>query len=304
MTKAIITAFYPYQNTQDEHYRVYEDAYFYFLHRFIHNVDKVYLIDQNWGLNVPDWLESKAVVIDTNDLTPPINHHWDSFAQVIPQIKEDVVIMLDSDMMIYDFDFDLGSCDIKAILDTSGGVKLDYKELQPNDKRGERRRIAPYLCMARRELFNKTGYDFKPYRNSDNDWMDSFGKWTTKVFDTNPKFCELPDDRTTVMLDEEGEISVSPWSDWDSGITGYYHLRNFSLGLSLVNDFEHNKPAYNQRKSITPVGEASRQLGWLWVLTEKFRPAFLNKIKNVVNDLELKNWDQFISEYYKVYSWI
>jgi hypothetical protein len=304
-SKAIITAFYPYQNVQDEHYRVYEDAYFHFLHMWISAVDKVYLIDQDWGLKPPEWLEDKVIVIKTSDLEQPITHHWDSFAQVIPQIKEDYIIMLDSDMYVYDPDVISGlGGDVVAILDGSGGVKLDFPIMQPNEVRGERRRIAPYLCVVKKDFLSKTKLDFEPYRNSDDDWMDSFGKWTVDVFNHNPKFSELPDDRTTIMLDKDGNIEVSPWGDRNCGPTGYYHLRNFSLGLSLVNEFKYNKQAYEKRKSITPIGEATRQLGWLWALTAKFRPAFLSKIKDVVDDMNLKNWDKFIDKYYEVYKWV
>ena len=320
MTKCILVAFHPGCFNPSGHYRVYEDAWMKCWSRWAHLFDKVYLIDHNWDFD-PSKLSDKFQLFTVK------KSHWDNLKEIIPQIKEDWILMMDCDTLFYDGQEmsrllnspDFAMIDLAAILDGSGGVDLSkkYPEMAPNKYRGERRRIAPYLCFIKTELMKKTSMDFSPYHSGQNDWRDSFGKWTEEVLDFSPTFLELPDDRTTLRLEKNGTISKDSWLDgpgykWSEPLDapqryGYYHIRNFSLGLYLVNTFFHDRVNYEKAKRITPFSEALRVLTWLYVVADAAKtPLAIFPITDVIDDfgVSIKTWNNYWSKFKDYHSWV
>jgi glycosyltransferase involved in cell wall biosynthesis len=285
MTRAIIVPFHPYQaNKVTQLYWKWWQAWEYCFNQWEYLFDRVYLIDQGWGFD-PSLFPDKFIICRTEDMQEPVVHHWDSFRQVIPHIEEDLILMMDNDMLIHDGEWmehhlevieDEGY-DVSAIWDGSGSIPLEeqFSFLRENSRRAYRRRVAPYMCFIKRKFLNKTNLEFAPkyLRGKGNRFYDSFGKWTEEVLSLNPKLHEIPDVRKFWFWEAPDKRWVkSMWLDgpefqWSSPDmfdlpSPYYHVRNWSLGLYLINTFNHDKTAYKLAKKITPFVEAIRQLAW------------------------------------------
>jgi hypothetical protein len=324
MTFSILLAAFQYHPRVNDHYRVYEDAWFACWNKWGHMIDKVYLIDQDYEFD-PQKYGSKFEIIKTETLPDPVHHHWDSFRQVIPRIKEDWIMMMDNDTLFYDKEemsllLDAAKTtgnDVFTTFDGSGGVSIfeKYPIMAPNENRGERKRFAPLLCLIRRELINKTSCNFTPHRPGKKDFRDSFGKWTEEVLDLKPKIVELEDDRNTLRLKEDGTITKDTWLDgpeykWSTPIDkekrlGYYHIRNFNHAIHAVNSFHVDKSSYELHVKTAPFSETMRSMAWLWIFTRMFKPQFLSRIKPVLKDLGGEEyWEDYIVEFKKYHSWL
>lgn len=312
MTKAVVVPFHPGTFAPTKHYRVFEKAWLACWKKWRHLIDKAYIIDHGWDFKGKD-KKFKVFKIEKS--------HWDNMAEVIPKVKEDIIILMDCDTVFYsEIEMerilrDMEKVDLSAIFDGSGGVNLakKYDFLKPNKNRTERRRIAPYLCFIKRDLMMKTSLDFAPVGGGD--FQDSFGKWTGEVLSHNPKIRELEDDRNTLRLNKDGAIEKDTWLDgpgykWSEPMDeikrlGYYHIRNFTLGLNLVNGFRDDRATYLHYKRITPFSEAMRCLAWLQALTVRFgTPDQLSRILPVAHDFGATNWGEYVDNFEKYHSWI
>lgn len=299
----------------NDHYRVFGAAWFAGYAKWSHLVDTLYVIDHGWGFRSVD-LPSKVILI------PGGNSHWENITSVIPRVSEEIIGIMDCDMLTYSMQTmdniikKARQNDIVSIMDASGGVRLSkkYPQLMPNKFRAERRRLAPYLCFVNAKLMKATSRDFAPYNNGGDDWMDSFGKWTDEMLAQKPRVYELPDDRSTLQLHRNGKMSRDTLLDgqgfeWSEPVDspqnrGYYHIRNFTLGLKMVNAFHSDRPTYDKYKAETPFEEAMRELAWLTILTDKYDSRYAPRIKPVIEDWKVVGWNDYLSEFQQYHKWI
>ena len=110
MTTAIMTTFHKYTPFGGEYYSPILDFYLQQMKKYRDEYDRLYLIDSNWG--IPESPDYTVVKVD------PSLRYYDAYKQVLPQIKEDLVLFLDNYSIIYK----------KGIID---GIfkKLEEKEL-------------------------------------------------------------------------------------------------------------------------------------------------------------------------------
>lgn len=314
-TNALIIPFHQYVPHVNNDYRVYWDLWYNCYKKWGDLIDKIYLIDHYWNFDSEDYDNSPKFVVFKSYI-----NYYENLRKLIPSITEDRIIIMDSDMIIYDrelmksiVNFD---GDVITTMDNSGGVSLSgsFPILAPNEYRAERKRFTPILCSIKRDLMMKTSLSFQPYNNSHSDWMDACGLWTKEILQQNPSIKELQDDRTTLRLFEDGSITRDTWLDgppykWSIPLdspcrTGCYHIRNWNEGLRLVNNYHFFKHDYNHQKEIVPFCEAIRLLTWYYIIVSKYRPQNINKINVVLDDYKVKNFDTYLSEFHKYHSWI
>lgn len=314
MTKALITVFYQNDPRVNNHFKTQGDIFLKLLRKWSDELDCVYLIDAGWGFanSIP-----KA-----NLLKEDRKLHWDYFNQYVPQIKEDLILMVDSDTLIYDPEiikkgFNLienEGFNVASILDNSGSFDL----FPANENRDVRRRLAPYLCFIKKDfLMSVADFDFTPIA----DKYDSMGKICHQLVNSKKmKLYEFPDDRTTLRMDEKDhwKRTKDTWLDgpgfkWSipldkSNDFGYYHIRNSTLGLCMLNEFKHDQEAYQRRKKITPFSEAMRLIAWQWIYDkaagriQEWQPSF----EAVLIDYKVRwdNWLNYLNDFKDYHPWI
>jgi hypothetical protein len=312
MSNAAIVIFHRPPPREDKHYQTQSKLFFKYADAWLKFIDTFYIVDSGWGLN---HLPKNARVIQADHRA-----HWENLNLVIPKVEEDNLLILDSDMLIYDpavvkdgYD-KLKTHECSAILDNSGQVVLEkeYHQLAPNKNRAVRRRIAPYLCFIKTaRLLHK---DFTPFANM----YDSMGRITAQLFNEGIKLHELPDDRSTLRLDEHGELSQDTWLDgpgyaWSEPLDkpvrrGYYHVRNSTFGPSMITEWIWDREAYTRRKQITPFTEAMRLLAWQWIYDDKANELkdWLPHFSMVLEDYQVSpgTWDRYIRHFYEYHRWL
>lgn len=314
MTRALITVFYQYDPRVNNHFKTQGDIFVKLLKKWNDELDRICLVDCGWDFasDIPKvhlFKEERKL-------------HWDYFNQYIPQMKEDIILIVDPDTLIYDPEiikkgFDLLENDdfnVASILDNSGSFEL----FPANENRDVRKRLAPYLCFIKRDfLMSVADLDFSPVA----DKYDSMGKISHQLVNSKKmKLYEFPDDRTTLRMDEKDhwKRTKDTWLDgtnfnwskptYKSNDLGYYHVRNSSVGLSMLNEFKHDQEAYQRRKKITPFSEVIRLLAWQWVYDkaagriQEWQPAF----EPVLRDYKVRwdDWLNYLGELKNYHPWI
>jgi hypothetical protein len=89
---------------------------------------------------------------------------------------------------------------------------------------------------------------------------------------------------------------------------GYYHVRNSSIGLSLLDEFQADRPAYDRRKEITPFREMMRLLMWQWVydLTTGNLEKYQDLFWPVLEDYGVGKavWKAYETAFLRYHSWL
>lgn len=296
----------------DDHYRTQAELFFKYAEKWLPLLKTLYVVDGGWGL--------KKLPKNVRQIFADGKLHWEHFHLAIPKINEENVMLIDPDMLVYDpaivkegFE-KLNDFDCSAILDNSGQVPLEerFSQLAPTKERGVRRRITPYLCFIKTKHIKQR--DFTPVPNK----FDSMGLVTEQLLSENIKLHEMADDRTTLRLREDGSMEKDSWLDgpgfsWSEPLEapqqrGYYHVRNSTLGLSLLTEWAHDKKAYENRKAITPFAEAMRLLAWQWVYDDASSEGnkWENSYTEVLADwgVSIGTWSRYIRHFYTYHAWL
>jgi hypothetical protein len=321
MTKAICMVWHRCVPHRNEHYQTLFDAWYKCWQRWGRYFDKVYIIDSDWGFEPIS--DPKFTIIKRQ---PDL--HWNHFNAAIPIIKGETILFMDNDMLIYDpswvrstmFNFMENKYDIAAIFDNSGtDIHQQFPLMAANHNRDVRRRFALYFFMVRRMLLNQLEtVDFSPKQIDDDKHLDSAGQLTIDLLALNPKVMEIPDDRTTLRINDDLSTNKDSWLDgpgfqWSEPLDqasylGYYHLRNFGRGLYLVDTFCDDQEAYQQQKQIMPRSEALRLLGWLWQVDKIAGKLdeWQHEIIAVVRDLGIPDyiWDTYMRDWEDYHRWV
>ena len=230
----------------------YDPIYKYFMQQmqeYKNEYTKLYLIDSNWGLEAE---YDNVEVIKVN----PSLRYYDAYKEALPKIKEDLVLLLDNDMVVYrkgriDAIFEpieRGSRNVVSIYDTIGKT---YKEL------GDKSKFCPYLFATSKELLMK-------YR--DCEWgpnmpeHETLGKLTEMMLKDGLKPYEMVEDKSNFLFD--GTKDAEKGKD-----LGYYHIRSGSLPAYLLATINGGDPkTYYDYLKNQPKSEYLRQIAWYWYM--------------------------------------
>jgi len=324
--RATIVAFHQYhpQGVTD-YYRNHFEYFKKTLKVWGKEMDKLYIVDQDWNFTDKDRADLKELTNDFEIMkSKQAGHHWIQFLDLLPKVNEEHVMIIDNDTYIYEKGFVDGyfkmleeGYDLVSMFDGSGGMREQVWKKFPQLKAKDYIRIGPYLCFIRRPLLDNL--DFAPkyyepgvflpeidYTTVKGDWLDSFGEATLKILATDPKMEIIDkDDRTSLYFLPDHSITTA----YGQKPTGVYHIRNWNLGLHLINERKNNMKGYEDFKAITPIQESFRLLGWLWVLSgslDLLTQGLRSDILAVANDYGATEveWETFINKFKELHPWI
>lgn len=325
MNRACIVSFHQYQpQGRTEHYRNFFEYFKKTLRIWGKEIDKLYIVDQDWNFTLKDKDDLKELTNDF-EIFQSVNqgHHWQQFLDLLPRVKEENVMVIDNDMFIYkkglvDEKFKMleSGYDLVSMFDGSGGMREKIWENFPALKVKDYIRLGPYLCFIKRKLLDNFDGEpkyYKPgvyikeldYTTGESDWLDSFGEMTLKILSTNPKMEFIDDDRTSLFFYPDHTIGTI----YQQEPTGCYHVRNWNLGLHFINERKNSRENYDHFKSITPIQESFRLLGWLWAVSEatgNLNSNLTEDILEVVRDYGATDdeWARYIIGFKELHKWL
>ena len=101
MTKAILMAWHKFTPFGGKFYEPILDFQLKTLERYQDEFDKVYLIDSTWDIKLIEVIKRlpipKFEIIKVN----PSLRYYNAYKEILPQIKEDLVLFMDNDMVVY-----------------------------------------------------------------------------------------------------------------------------------------------------------------------------------------------------------
>lgn len=271
--------------------RFYEPIFDYFIGqmaKFKNEFDRLYLLDSNWGIKkVPEWAE--VIQVDPHD------RYYDAYKKNLHKIKEDLVLFLDNDFVIYRHEFinkafgflqkpsypkDLDyeeKWDIVSIYDTIG----TYTSPLLNGKS----KFCPYFFATRKELLMK-------YR--DCDWgpkmpeYETLGKLTEEMLKDKIKPFEIPEDKSNILINghKDGERGKD---------LGYYHIRSGSVPAILLAWLHAGDvKTYFDYLRNQPKTEYCRQIAWFWYMCYQTKnEKIMRNLTEVLQDVYIKENDWY-----------
>lgn len=306
VNKALLVCWYRYAPRVDDHYKTQGEFFLKYAQSWLNQIDTIHLVDAGWGFESS---HPNMKVINTD-----YRSHWDYMNMLFDQVEEDTFLLIDPDTIIYDprvieegFKA-LESHGLCGILDNSGSLDL----FPANQFRDTRRRYTPYMTFGHTKDFK--GRDFTPTQKDGKFEFDSMGGITYELYD-KLSLKEMRDDRFSVYLEESGEITTSinldsPQFLWsaDREDLGYYHVRNSSIGFSLLAELQVDKPAYKRRKEITPFREMMRLLMWQYQMDKHTGQLerWIDSFVPVLNDYGVAwgKWLEYSDVFESYYPWI
>jgi hypothetical protein len=310
MSRACVLVFFQYFPRVDNQYQTQSTVFFNQVKKWQDQIDTFYIANGGWDFK---WLPENSVVLNED-----MQSHWHYLNKLTEMVTEDEVLYLDPDILVYDpatiskgFKA-IETYDVAGILDNSAILPLEdeFDLFKANENRAVRRRFTPYMTFAKTELFK--GLDFTPIAGK----YDSMGYLTHEVMKKGIKYFEFEDDRNTLRLEKDGTLTKDTWLDgspylWSAPQgkvkdLGYYHVRNSSVGLSMLKEFKVNREAYEARKNTMPFSEVIRLLFWQLMYDEKAGENWKEEYFPVFEDLGVNpDWvEKYFIVFNEYYPWI
>lgn len=278
MSRAVCIPFHRYQPRTTQHYRVWEKALANSIKYYRYDIDKLYLIDDEWEFD-KNFLDSLGVDYEII-LKKREGHHWVQFKTAIPHIKEDYCLFLDNDVLFWKY----GVIDewfkeaqrgkFVTAWDGSGGLRDQMQSTFPILKEKDATRMGSYYFILNQDqmqlatqvelgpmYYNHTSPHIPElnYKPTDGDWQDSFGILTYKILATNPDTYTIDDDRSSLLY-VDGEFVRTPETPKQ---LGYYHVRNGNhTNYLLASMYGGRQDDYVNSLKITPKTELMRIMAW------------------------------------------
>lgn len=262
MTRAVVTSFHNYCPMYDHKYfNVISDFYLQNFNKYWKDeVDHLYLLDSNWDFPPID--DPKITVIKTDSNL----RYYDAYKKVLPDIKEDLVLFMDNDFVIYrpwivERPFHRLSIDKWCVHGLGNQICTDcwnsgvrYQKYDvvsiydtcgtyTTDKLNGKNKFCPYFFAARKELLMKyLDVEWGPSMPE----HETLGKLTEKMLDDGVRPYEMEEDKT----DEGKDL-------------GYYHIRAGStVSYLLTHKHFGNKETYWEYLKNQPSQELLRHCDW------------------------------------------
>lgn len=278
MTRAILVNFKMYTPFGKQFYQPLLDFFLATMKKYEAEYDHIYLLDSNWEIDPDKIKDLKATIIKVN----PALGYVDAYKSVLKDVKEDLVLLLDNDFVIYragiiDKAFSLIHCvdeelhkdqpfEVVSIFDTIGTFKTD--------KMGGKNKLCPYFFAAPRELLQS-------YR--DIDWnshmphSETLGLLTEAMLNDGLKIYEWPEDKSDILFDGTKNPEVGK-------NLGYYHIRAGSTPAYLLaskNDTPEHNQQYKDYLKNQPKSEYLRQLCWYCIMLDDVTSDVIEMLKDM-----------------------
>ncbi len=267
MSRAIVVAFHKYTPFGDEYYEPLLDSFLRSMEKYRDEYDKVYLLDSNWKIDSKkiEGLEAEIIVTD------PQLRYYDAYKSVLPQIKEDLVMFMDNDMVVYRagvIDAAFGILveapeypqAVVSIFDTIG----EYQTIKMNGKN----KFCPYWFVASKDLLMKYR---DVYWGSDMPKHETLGKLTEVMLNDGVEPIEWEEDKGGYMFD--GKVMAGDEKGKD---LGYYHVRAGSTPAYLLATHKYgDAKTYWDYINNQPKIELLRQCAWYEYMLDDVSPALL-----------------------------
>jgi len=258
MTRAILVCWHKYTPYGDDFYEPLLDYFLMQMRNYSDEYDMIYFIDSTWNIDPARLNNLKAKIIKVN----PSLRYYDAYKEVLPQVEEDLVLLLDDDMVIYragvissaflllegrtstEEEVGILDKDVVSITDTIGTMEVPLKTGN---------KLCPYFFATRKELLMKY---------SDIDWgpqmpyTETLGLLTEAMCKDGLKIYEMEDDKSNILFDGT--------KDGDSGKDfGYYHVRAGSTIAYLLAEKTYGNPdTYHEYIKNQPHSEIIRHMAW------------------------------------------
>ena len=270
-SKAIVVNLRSYTPFGKSFYQPIEDYFMSNLTHYKDEFDHLYIIDSEWGFGkLPDWVTILSV--------PTNLRYYEAFKEVLPLIKEDEVLFLDNDMVIYKprvifeaFEW-LKKYDVVSIYDTIGKT---FQEL------GGKSKFCPYFFATRKETLMK-------FR--DCEWgpkmpeHETLGELTAKILEAGLHPKEIEEDKSDFLFGEK-------LGDRRSKNLGYFHIRAGSTPAYLLAHKERGDKQYSDYLKNQPRSEYLRHFAFYQIMGGDVSP--------VLEDLKLGvgEWDEYVKNF-------
>lgn len=236
MTKCVVVAFHNYCWMWDHKYfNVMSD---YFMKNYKEfwkdEVDRVYIMDSTWDFDYPD---DKIEVVKVNSSI----RYYDVYKQFLPKIKEDAVLFMDDDMVVYrkgivadTFKKLEEGYDVVSIYDSCG--QYSFPEL------GGKNKFCPYwFCAKVKDLLEYRYCEWGPNMPM----HETIGEVTKEMLLKGLKPYEIEEDKS------------------DTKDLGYSHIRaGSSIPYLLTTKHYGNIDTYWEYLKGQPESETLRLCGW------------------------------------------
>jgi len=273
LTRAVVVCFHKYQPYGGEYYEPILDFFIKTMEKYKDEYDHVYFLDSNWNIDPSKLKDLNATIIRID----PSTRYYDAYKEALPQIKEDLVLFMDNDTVVYKEDVirdtfgKLEHYGVVSIIDEIGDYKTDL--LSSGNK------FCPYWFATRKKLLMKY---------LDVDWgshmphSETLGHLTEAMLNDGIRVLEWWEDKSSLHIDgTEGY----PTNAGKGKNLGYYHIRAGSVPALLLAYKDHDTEKYDEYLKNQPKNEYLRQMAWFWYITDNTH--VLGKIIELVEDLEL-----------------
>lgn len=244
-TKAILVSWHCYTPFGRKHYQPMEDYFVATLTRYKDEFDRVYFIDSQWEFkDLPEWI----TVLQSN----PNLRYYDAYKWALQFIKEDKLMLLDNDMVIYKpriifeaFEW-LKKYDVVSIYDTIG--EKHFEKLKGQSK------FCPYFFVTETETLKKfVDCEWGPVP-----WGETLSELTLKMLEAGLKPKEIEEDKTSFLFEGANQTKGKD--------LGYYHIRSGSVPAYLLSHRERGDKQYWDYIKNQPQSEYLRQFAWYQIM--------------------------------------
>ena len=296
-SRAACVPFYRYTPHTGDYYKLYWDFFLWHLPKWAQYIDKLYIIDQEWGFTSDDLNRLQNIIPGGRILKSPVSgHHWEQFKWAIPQMKEEHILFMDNDVIIFDGAvsvdqwFLYAERDNKTIVtafDGSGNMQQQIHQKFPLLKDMGMTRMGSYYFVLPQTVFQDVpDFEFAPiyygdgvyipeldYTTKKDDFFDSFGLFTLKWLQKGYKPIIIPDFRDSIYYDEQGSVEDPPHTRYNGG-RPYYHIRNGNMMNYVLTSKKYHKYRADYERVLrdVPRRELVRELCWWRWMEEKAYP--------------------------------
>lgn len=300
MTRAIVVAWHKYTPFGSEFYQPLFDFFIHRLSTMMNEYDRVYFVDSTWNFTEEDYKKIKSIKGEVRKVNPSLTYS-DAYKEVLPQIKEDAVLFMDNDMVVYEEgkiartfqlleqEDETWDYDVVTILDTIGEFKTD--------KLNGKNKFCSYWFAARRNnLLSYTDIDW----NSHMPHSETLGYLTQAMLNDGAKVYEWPEDKSGVMFDGSEQY---PEHHKEGGL-GYYHIRSGTTPAYLLATRKYgDKKTYDDYLKNQPRNELLRHLAWYdYILREVPNWRDLANYMDIIDEdlnIELGYWTEYMVSFRK-----
>ena len=270
MDRAIVVAFHKYTPYGDRFYEPILEFFLRQMRQYQSEFDMLYLLDSTWDIGgiKESWGINKMAILKVD----PSLRYYDVYKAVLPEIKEDAVLFMDNDMVVYregiiGKTFSLLSpmqTDVVSIYDTIG--EHSFSQL------GNKSKFCPYWFATYKELLMKyRGVEWGPNMPV----HETLGALTEAMLADGVRPQEWEEDKSNCLFDgaQDGERGKD---------LGYYHIRSGStVAYLLATRLHGDSKTYWDYLNNQPRSELLRHCAWYEYMLTEISPSLLLMLRDM-----------------------